>query len=197
LPLLLQVAFDMTAFESGLVTFVTAIGAMAMKFVAVPILRRFGFKTVLIGTSLVAGVFTGIPAIFTPMTPLAVMLTLLLIGGFFRSLQFTSLNSIAYDEVTPERMSRATSMTSVFQQLSLSVGISYAAIALTLSSGGSEILERTDFIVPFIAIGGVVALSALVYFFLPKNAGAEMSGHGKAKVTAAEVGDVPDRATVP
>jgi EmrB/QacA subfamily drug resistance transporter len=73
LPLLLQVGFGMTPFQSGMITFAAAIGAIAMKFAAPPILRRFGFRTVLILNAVIAGAFVMLPALFTPATPVAVM----------------------------------------------------------------------------------------------------------------------------
>lgn len=192
LPLMLQLAFGMTPFESGAVTFVMAIGSIAMKFVAVPILRQFGFKRVLIASALMTGAFTAAPATFTPATPIAVMVAILMIGGFVRSLQFTSLNSIAYDEVPAERVSRASAMTSVVQQLAMSVGISVAAISLSLTSSGDEIV-RGDFIVPFLLIALIGAASFFVYWRLPTSAGEEISGHRRQVMTETDVVDVPDR----
>lgn len=197
LPLMLQLTFGMTPLESGLVTVVTAVGAIVMKFAASPFLRWFGFRRVLIGTALIASVFTAIPAAFTPTTPLAIMLGLLLVGGFFRSLQFTSLNSIAFDEVATDRISRGTALTSVAQQLGISIGISIGAMALTISSGGGEEIVRSDFILPFVVIGIIVALSAVVYWFLPATAGSEMSGHRRRLLTETQVVDVPDRVSGP
>ena len=191
LPLMLQLGFGKTPFESGAITFVIAIGAIAMKFLAAPILRRFGFKPVLVLTALVGGLFTALPAAFTPLTPLAIILGVLVISGFFRSLQFTSLNSIAYDEVPPERISRASAMSSVAQQLALSIGISIAAIALSVTSGG-ETIARADFVVPFIIIGIISGLAALAYWRLPVGAGAEISGHRRKVLTETQVVEVPD-----
>ena len=130
LPLLLQVGFGMSPFQSGRITFAAAIGAIAMKFAAPPILRRFGFRNVLVVNALIAGAFVALPAAFTPATPILLITVLLLVGGFFRSLQFTSVNALHFADVPRERMSRATTLTSVAQQLSLSVGISIGAIAL-------------------------------------------------------------------
>ena len=192
LPLMLQLGFGKTPFESGAITFVIALGALTMKFLAVPILRRFGFKPVLVTTALLAGVFTALPGAFTLLTPLALMLGVLLISGFFRSLQFTSLNSIAYDEVPPESMSRASAMSSVVQQLALTIGISVAAIALSLTSGGEEI-TRGDFVIPFIVIGIFAGLSAIVYWQLPTGAGEEISGHRRRVVTDAQIVELQDR----
>ena len=190
LPLMLQLAFGMTPFESGTVTFVVAIGAIAMKFLAAPILRRFGFKAVLITTAIITGAFIALPAAFTPATPVVVMSAVLLVGGFFRSLQFTGLNSIAYADVPTESISRASAMSSVVQQLGMSIGISVAAIALSTTSGGDEIV-RADFVLPFIAIGVICAASALAYWGLPSEAGSEISGHRRQMIAETEIAEVP------
>jgi EmrB/QacA subfamily drug resistance transporter len=180
LPLLLQIGFGMTAFESGLVTFASAVGAIAMKFAAPPILRRFGFRKVLVWNTFVAAFFVTLPALFVPATPTLAMTSLLLIGGFFRSLQFTAINSLTYADVSPERMSRATTLASVAQQLSLSVGISVGAIALELAvrAGGGELTYHAFW--PAFAIIGIVTLLSLVPFTrLDEDAGDEMSGRRK------------------
>ena len=94
LPLLLQVGFGMSPFQSGSITFAAAVGAMAMKFAAPPMLRRYGFRNVLVVNALIAGGFVALPAAFTPATPIWLITVLLLVGGFFRSLQFTSINAL-------------------------------------------------------------------------------------------------------
>ncbi len=120
LPLLLQLGFGMTPFQSGSITFVSALGALVMKFTAPQIIRLFGFRRVLIVNTIVAAGFIALPAIFTPSTPVSVMVTLLLIGGFFRSLQFTATNALSFADVTQTEMSQATTISSVAQQLSVS-----------------------------------------------------------------------------
>jgi MFS family permease len=168
----------MSPFESGMITFAAAIGAIAMKFAAPPILRRFGFRNVLIVNAVIAGLFVMLPAAFTPMTPVALMTGLLLIGGFFRSLQFTSVNALAFADVPPEKMSRTTTLTSVAQQLSLSIGISIGAIALELTvsaSGGA--LGPSSFVPAFLVVGTLTVLSAIPFALLARDAGHEMSGH--------------------
>jgi MFS family permease len=177
LPLLLQVGFGMSPFESGSITFAAAVGAIAMKFAAPPILRRYGFRNVLAVNALVAGAFVALPAAFTPATPILLITMLLLIGGFFRSLQFTSINALSFADVSPERMSRATTLTSVAQQLSLSVGISIGAITLettTLMTGG--VIEAGSFGPAFLLVGFLTVLSVVPFLFLAKDAGDEMSG---------------------
>ena len=177
LPLLLQVGFGLTPFQSGMITFAAAIGAMAMKFVAPPLLRRHGFRIVLILNALVAGAFVAMPATFSPQTPIGLMTGLLLVAGFFRSLQFTIVNALSFADVPPARMSRATTLTSVAQQLSLSLGISIGAVTLetaTRFTGG--VISANSFWPAFTLIGFLTALSAIAFALLPSDAGDEMSG---------------------
>ncbi len=181
LPLLLQVGFGMTPFQSGLITFAAAIGALAMKFVAPPVLRRFGFRNVLLCNTVISAGFVAMPALFTPATPVMLMTGLLLIGGFFRSLQFSSINALSYADISALRMSRATTLTSVAQQLSLSVGVSTGALVLEAMTriSGNEIVA-SDFWAPF-TIVGLISLSSLIPFWrLAKDAGDEMSGRQRA-----------------
>jgi EmrB/QacA subfamily drug resistance transporter len=177
LPLMLQIGFGMTPFQSGMITFATAFGAMGMKWATAFILRRFGFRNILVVNSIISSAFLGICAAFTATTPVAVMMTLLLVGGFFRSLQFTSINTIAYAEVEPSRVSRATSLVSVAQQLAVSSGVAIGAMSveLTVYFRGGGPLQAADFPPAFIAVTIISALSVLIFFQLKPDAGAEMA----------------------
>jgi MFS family permease len=180
LPLMLQAGFGLSAFRSGLLTFSAALGAIAMKVAAAPVLRRFGFKRVLVGNAVLGATFLAATGLFRPDTPHGLILAVLLAGGFFRSLQFTSLNTIAYADIPPERLSRATSFASVAQQLSLSAGVALGALALHLAASGRHGgggLATGDFAPAFLAVAAVATLSALVFARLPADAGAEVSGH--------------------
>ena len=183
LPLMLQVGFGLNPFQSGSLTFAAAAGALLMKTTAAPILRRVGFRTVLLVDTLISAGFLASYGLFTAATPTTVIVGLLLVGGFFRSLQFTALNALGYAEITSEAMSRATSFASVGQQLSLSVGVALGAAALEGSRaarGGVE-LAAVDF-APAFAIAAFVSASAL-FAFLPlgRDAGSEVSGRVSAR----------------
>ena len=180
LPLLLQVGFGLNPFHSGLLTFAAAAGAMTMKMTAGPILKRFGFKRVLIANALISAVFVAACALFRASTPAVVIFAVLLIGGFFRSLQFTSINTLGYADIPPERMSRATSFSSMMQQLSLSVAVGMGALLLhlTVVFKGRETLLAGDFWPAFCAAGAIAALSALVHLSLPADAGDEIARGG-------------------
>ncbi|MFN4163526.1 MAG: DHA2 family efflux MFS transporter permease subunit [Ferrovibrio sp.] len=180
LPLMLQLGFGLTAFESGMLTFVSAAGALTMKMAAGPILRRLGFRNVLIGNAVLSGAFIAICGLFRPDTSHLLILGLLLFGGFFRSLQFTSINTLAVSDIENARMSRATSFTSMMQQLSLSAGVAVGAMVLHATvtwSGGMEKIGPADFTPAFLTVGLTAMLSAIIFLRLPPEAGAEVSGH--------------------
>src|SRR5215471_16271676 len=177
LPLMLQIGFGMTPFKSGMITFATALGAMGMKWATTTILQRFGFRNILVVNSVVSASFLAVCAGFTAMTPIWVMMTLLFVGGFFRSLQFTSINTLAYAEVEPHRVSRATALVSVAQQLAISAGVAIGAMAveLTVHFKGGGPLQASDFPPAFLAVAAISALSALIFARLAPDAGAEMA----------------------
>ena len=99
LPLLLQIGFGLTPFQSGLITFTGALGSMFMKAAITRVVKRFGYRDVLLYNSLISSAFLAACATFVPGMPFWAMIAILLAGGFFRSLQFTSINTIAYAEV--------------------------------------------------------------------------------------------------
>ncbi len=177
LPLMLQVGFGKSPFQSGLITFASAMGAMGMKMAAVTILRRFGFRNILVTNAVISASFLATCAAFTQATPAAVMVGLLLVGGFFRSLQFTSINTIAYADIEPARVSRATSLVSVGQQLSLSAGVAVGALAVELAVRFRDAgpLAAADFRPAFLVVAAISALSVLIFAQLPPDAGAELA----------------------
>ena len=179
LPLMMQLGFKLDPFQSGLVTFSAALGALTMKAVAASILQRLGFRTVLVANALVSAGFIAACAAFSQATPFAVIVAILLVGGFFRSLQFTSINAIAYAEIRPERMSRATTLTAVGQQLSLSTGVALSAaiVEFVVHRHGSTTISIGDFRAAFLLVATVSASSVLLFLALPRDAGADLSHH--------------------
>lgn len=179
LPLLFQLGFGLTPFESGALTFASAVGALTMKALAGPLLRRFGFRRLLVGNAVLSGAIMASYALFTPETPHLVILATLLVGGFFRSLQFTGVNTLAYADIEAERVSRASTLAAVMQQLSLTLGVATGALALHLTQvwhGGGP-LTPADFDPAFAAVGALAMVSALFFLPLPAEAGAGISGH--------------------
>jgi EmrB/QacA subfamily drug resistance transporter len=177
LPLLFQLGFGLSPFQSGLLTFASAVGAVAMRTAAAPIIHRFGFKPILVTNAVVSALFVAAVALFTAGTPHAIVLAVLLAGGFFKSLQFTAINSIAYADIDDAAMSRATSFASVVQQLSLSAGVAMGALVLEIERMGrpDTRVVAEDFPLAFLLVGAIAASSALIFMRLPKGAGASLS----------------------
>ena len=178
LALLLQVAFGMSALQAGLMTFASAAAALVMKTVAPPILARFGFRTTLMVNALIVAVSFIAYGLFRPDTPRWLMYAVLLGGGFFRSLQFTSLNGMAFADVSQAQMSRASTLSTMGQQISQSIGIGMAALLshfFLVNAHAAQLSAPT--IAPAFVVIGLVSLVSLAFFVrLPSNAGEGLHG---------------------
>jgi MFS family permease len=173
LAILLQVGFGLSPFAAGMITFTSAVGAMIMKLVATPIIQYFGFKRVLVINAILAGSFVALCGLFRADTPIWVMAVVLVVGGFFRSLQFTAVNTLTYADLSSEAMSRASSFAATAQQLGITLGVATAAVTLNLSMtwrGGDE-LAVVDVVWGFIVVGLITAGSLVSFLRLPANAG--------------------------
>ncbi|HZC57704.1 MAG TPA: DHA2 family efflux MFS transporter permease subunit [Xanthobacteraceae bacterium] len=187
LPLLLQVGFNLSPFQSGLITFTSALGSMFMKAAVTFVLNRFGYRNVLLYNALISSAFVLACATFVPGMPFTVMIIILLSGGFFRSLQFTSINTIAYAEIERAKMSRATAMVAAAQQLSLSTGVAVGALVVetTLWLKHATTMTAADFPPAFIVVGLLSASAAFIFMRLPPDAGSELSGRKAAEADVA------------
>jgi Na+/melibiose symporter-like transporter len=192
LPMMLQLGFGLSAVHSGLITFVSSVGSLGMRLAAPVILRRLGFRNVLVWIGLIATLLLALTAAFRPSWPIAWIYVVLLLNGFFQSLQFMAYNTIAYADVPRPRMSIATSFYTTFQQMSLTLGIAISAAVLAASVrvlGHAEPL-LSDFSVAFLAVAAISLAAPVASLRLERGAGAELSGHrvrgAKPRVAAAE-----------
>jgi EmrB/QacA subfamily drug resistance transporter len=183
LPLLLQLGFGMTAFVSGIMTLAAGAGSFVMKVSARAFLRRLGFRRVLIGNGLISAVAILAIAFFTEATPPTVIFAVLLVGGFFRSLQFTAFNTLAYADIPTSRISAATSFASMAQSLANGAGVTVGAVilqlALVLRGAGAESGAPSVFDMQIaLAVCAALTLSSVfLYLGVTPEAGAEVSGH--------------------
>ncbi len=187
LPLMLQIGFGLTPFQSGMITFVSAIGALGMKLVTTWVFRIGGFRNMLVLGSLIAAVSIAVNGLFTPETPYALILAVLLAGGFLRSMFFTGINALTYAEISTEDTSKATPIAAVAQQLSIALGVAVAGGILEASThfhGGTLVLA--DFHVAFFIVAAISALAALFFVRLSPDAGSAVSGHRRVSAEAAE-----------
>jgi len=179
MALLLQVGFGFSAFHAGLTLLAGAIGSTVMRFTFRPILNKLGFRWMLIWNGLLSGACLAACGLFTVETPLVVMLTVLFVAGFSRSTQFTGVQSLGYAEIPSGVMARATSFSSMMQQLMQSFGVGLTALVVhigTVMHGHGDVITASDVSHGFFAIGLLSALSVIIFYLLPSTAGSELTG---------------------
>jgi EmrB/QacA subfamily drug resistance transporter len=191
LPLLYQLGLGLPAWQSGLLMVPTALAAMGMKFLSSRILRRFGFRQVLVVNTVMSGLVIAAFSLVTPETPVFLIPCLGLAQGFFNSLQFSSLNSMAYADVEPRDSSMAATIASTLQQMSMGLGLACGSLVAGWYLAG---LPQTDAVVvtsalhkAFLTLGGLTILSSLSFWTLRANDGESVSrGRMPAQVEAGE-----------
>ncbi|MGV3770451.1 MAG: MFS transporter, partial [Sphingobium phenoxybenzoativorans] len=164
---------------SGMILLATAVGSLMAKTIVSPVMRRFGFRRSLIVNGLLSSLFYGLSGAFRAEWPMPAMMAVLVLAGFFMSFQFTVYNTVAYEHIEAERMSRASSLYSTFQQLLLSLGICTGAIVVQASMvwRGSLVPTARDFSTALAAVAFISALAFFVNRRFPPDAGSAMSGH--------------------
>jgi EmrB/QacA subfamily drug resistance transporter len=181
LPLMFQVGFGLSAFESGLLMLGLFAGNLGMKTVTTPMLKRFGFRNILIVNGILTSVLILACAILAPQTPKFVILGVLFLNGLCRSMQFTSLSTIVYVDVPKAQLSSATSFSSMIVQMSMGMGVAVGAIALRLAAllrrNVTGIPTLADFHTAFVFVAILSALAVIDCFTLEPDAGALVSGH--------------------
>ena len=179
LPLLYQLGLGLPPWESGLLMMPTAAAAMGMKFLSASLLRRYGFRQILIVNTVLLGLTICMFSLVTPSTPLAVIVLFGLTQGFFNSLQFSSINAMAYADIEPAESSMATSIASTCQQISLSFGLACASLIAAWYLGNApqteqiavtNALHRT-----LLTVGGLTMLSSLSFWTLRAGDGDSVS----------------------
>jgi EmrB/QacA subfamily drug resistance transporter len=182
LPLMFQVGFGDSAVESGLITFASSAGALVMKPATQTALRMFGFRDTLVWNGLLSAVMIALCAAFRPTWPAAAIYAALLIGGFFRSLQFTAYNTLAYGDVPRSRMSSATSLYVTCQQLAATIGISAGAVSLEISMAlsGHTTPQPADFSHAFLVVAMFTLVAAPIALLMRRDAGDELTGRHSA-----------------
>jgi EmrB/QacA subfamily drug resistance transporter len=177
LPLLFQIGFGLDALHSGLLTFVTTVGAFMMRVGIPRIVRALGLRTVLMGNAAILGAMLAGIALFHAETPHWIILSYLFIFGFLRSVQFSSLGVMNYADLSQEMMSRGTSIAAVAQRLSMSTGVAIAATLLSLLVGSRTALTASDFAPVFVIIGLTEFVAIWGFRTLAASDGAQISGH--------------------
>lgn len=177
LPLMLQVGFGFSPVVSGSLTFVSSLGALLIRPALSPLLRQLGFDRVLIISAALGSVAIAGFALMRPDTPHWVLLGYIFFFGLLRSMQFMTSNTLSYADMPGERLSRATSLGGVLQQLSVSFGVSMGAMLLGLVSFESHVLTPERFHEAFLLMAVIPLLSIPGFLYLRPEDGVQVSGH--------------------
>jgi MFS family permease len=190
IPLLYQEAFGMTAFAAGGFLLSYMLGNLAMKSVTTPVLRRFGFRDVLMVNSVISACSIMALALIGPGMPLILSAALLFFSGASRSMEFTAITTLTFADVPDERRTGANVLAIMVNQLGLSLGVALGAILLTLgmaSRHGRE-LALADFRLAFLVAGAIGLISLWRFNRLAPDAAHEVSGHRPRGASAPTAG---------
>ena len=175
LPLMFQLGFGFDAFASGLLLLAVFAGNLAMKVATTPILRRFGYRPVLLGNGVLAAAGLAACALLGPATPRAVLLPVLFVNGMTRSLQFTALGTLAFADVPEAQMADANSLFNVVSQVSMAAGITLGAISLRFGEAFSTALGNSAatgaYAVALVSTAVLALVGLLDTVRLPRGAG--------------------------
>lgn len=181
LPLLYQIGLGHTPVSSGLLIMPQPLSAMALRAFTPRILRAVGFRRTLIVNTVLIGALIMLFATVGPTTPVWVIVLQATAFGFLSSLQFTSMNTLAYADLADVDASMGATIASTSQQMSMSFGVAVASLATVLFIGGDRNPSNPEMIVglhrSFLALGGLTVVSTLVFWLLRPNDGASVSQH--------------------
>ncbi len=190
LPILFQISFGLSPFDTGLLMLAYAGGNLAMKAVTNPILRRFGFRRVLIVNGVLVILSTFACVALVPGVPIVAVGAVLFFAGLVRSLQFTALNTLAFADIPPAGMSGASALMAMMQQIAFAFGIALGAVILNLSSGlagggANTVLPIGSFQVAFLATAFLTVAAMPWLVRLAEDAGDSVSGHSARRAARA------------
>ena len=174
-----------TPIQSGLLMMPQAVAAMSLKMTMPGILRRFGYRNVLISNTVILGLLIVLFATIGAGTPVWLIVAQVFVFGFFTSLQYTSMNTLAYADVTDEQASSGSTIASTMQQMSISFGVATASLATAFFIPDRHHTSAPEMIhgihQAFLVLGGLTVLSALVFYELKSDDGDTVSLHGSVQ----------------
>jgi EmrB/QacA subfamily drug resistance transporter len=177
LPLMFQLGFGMSAMGAGSLTFVAAVGSLLTRLIMPALLKRLGFRRLLvINTPICAALVAGF-ALYEATTPVWIVLSYIFVFGVFRSAQWASTGNLAYSDIAPEQLARFSALYYILWQLGVAVSVGTAAAALSLLSAGSGHAEASDFRILFLVEGAVTLCALIAYLRLTPRDGAHVSGN--------------------
>lgn len=177
LPLMLQIGYGLSPLQSGTLTFASSIGTLIIRPLTVSLLRALGYSRLLVGNALFGGLVIAGFALFSPATPHAVLFVYIIMFGIVRNMQFNAIQTLTFADIPAPVLSRATSLSSVVQQMSMGLGVSIGATLLGLIAGSQTIISVNDFRIAFLCVAVISAAAAPGFLRLRPTDGQQVSGH--------------------
>jgi EmrB/QacA subfamily drug resistance transporter len=180
LPLLYQVGLGFTPIESGLLIMPQAMAAMSMKTFMPGLLKRVGYRGVLVSNTLILGVLLLGFATIGRGTPIWLIVLQAFFYGAFTSLQYTSMNTLVYADIAQDDTSNASSIASTMQQMSVSFGVAAAGLSTALfvpATGAGAAAMIHGIHLALIGLGIMTIASTIVFTSLKAGDGADVSLH--------------------
>ena len=180
LPLMFQVGFGMDAFHSGLLVLAVFVGNLTIKPATTPLIRRLGFRKLLLINGALNVLSLLACAFISPQTPVWLIMLILYLGGVFRSIQFTAASTLAFADVPSAQMSYANTLFSTATQLAVGLGITLGAIGIRIGEKMGDLLGMTSvpgisFRLAFVAIALICLVGMVDTLRLTKDAGSAVS----------------------
>jgi len=180
LPLMFQVGFGMDAFHSGLLVLAVFVGNLTIKPATTPLIRRLGFRKLLLINGALNVLSLLACAFISPQTPVWLIMLILYLGGVFRSIQFTAVSTLAFADVPSAQMSYANTLFSTATQLAVGLGITLGAIGIRIGEKMGDLLNMTSvpgisFRLAFVAIALICLVGMVDTLRLTKDAGSAVS----------------------
>jgi len=191
MPLLFQLGFGLSAFRSGLLLLASAVGNLGMKALTTPILKRYGFRMVSIVDVTIAGISTIACGLLTPNVPLVLVLIVVFVYGVARSMQFSTLATLAYADIAQPQMSAASTLWSAAAQMTVGLGIAFGAVSLRVAAHlngevTGHVFTLDDFRLAFLFAGVLTLVSVFGYLGLARNAGQSVGGGSRGSENTAK-----------
>jgi len=181
LPLLYQVGLGYTPVQSGLLIMPQPLAAMALKFTMPHVLARFGYRMVLVANTVLIGLIIMLFATIGASTPVWMIAAQAFVFGYLSSLQFTSMNTLVYADLSDPDTSMGSSIASTLQQMSMSFGVATSSLTVAIfvrdrfHTPSAEMVSSIH--KAFVALGGLTVVSALVFRGLRETDGDKLSRH--------------------
>jgi len=177
--LMFQSGFGWSATDAGLLVMAVFVGNVVIKPATSPLIRRFGFRLVIIGSNLCGALVFALCALIVPSTPIVVIAVALFFSGVFRSIGFSGYNSVQFADVPPALVSGANTLASTMQQVAVGLGIAVAALIIRVTTAAASVVDpgvmATGYRWSFIVVAVLMLYPLIESIRMAAHAGAEVA----------------------